>query len=144
MVARPGPERHFLPMKTIEARIDESVDELIRNLGSLVGEIALETLARRMRQRPRRRVRRRTEGQAHRKPEEISAITEELYAQICRHPGERMATLSKQMKQPAKKLAFPAQKLLDAGRIKKTGQRQFTRYFPVDRESKLGRRRKTR
>jgi len=131
-------------MKTIEARINENVDDLIHSLNALVGEIALEALARRMRQKPKRSSQRRSAGQVHRKPEEIAALTEELYAQVCRQPGETMATLSKQLRQPAKKLAFPASKLLDAGRIKKTGQRQFVRYFPVGREPKPTRRRNAR
>ncbi len=131
-------------MKTIQARIDESVEELIHNLNALVGEIALEALAGRTRQKTKRGTRRRSAGQVHRKPEEISALTEELYAQICRYPGETMLTLSNHVKQPAKKLAFPARKLLDAGRIKKTGQRQYTRYFPLGREAKSARRRKPR
>ena len=129
-------------MKTIQARIDESVDELICNLRALVGEMAMDALSRRMRQKPRRSGQRRSVGQVHRKPEEITALTEELYAQICRHPGETMLMLSRHVGQPAKMLAFPACKLVDAGRVKKTGQRQFTRYFPVGREANHAGRRK--
>jgi hypothetical protein len=40
------------------------------------------------------------------------------------------------MKRPAKTLSLPACKLAKAGRIKKAGQRQFTRYFPVGKETK--------
>jgi hypothetical protein len=133
-------------MKTIQTRIDESVEELIRNLNVLVGEAALDTLARRMRQnQPRVGQRRsRSAAQTHREPEEISALGEELYAQICRHPGETMLTLSKLVKQSPKMLALPSRKLVEAGRVKKTGQKQQTRYFPVGREAKRARRRKAR
>lgn len=73
-------------------------------------------------------------------------LAEELYAQICRHPGETMVMLSQHMKVPAKTLSLPAGKLAKAGRIKKTGQRQFTRYFPIGQEATRtqARRRKAR
>jgi hypothetical protein len=134
-------------MKTIQARIDESIVELIHNLNALVGEVALETLARRMQQKPKRdgqRPQRRSSAQSHREPEEIAALAEELYAQICHHPGETMLTLSKYVKQPSKMLSFPARKLVEASQVKKVGQRQFTRYFPVGQEAKRAPRPKAR
>ena len=131
-------------MKNTEARIAEQVDQLIGNLNTLVGEMALEAIAQRIRRRPTRRGGRRSTAQPHRKPEEIEALAETLHSEICRSPGETMLTLSERVKQPAKILAVPTRKLLDAGRIKKTGQRQFTRYFPVGRDAKRARRRKAR
>jgi len=121
-------------MKTIEARIDDRVDELLSSLNALVGELALEALARRM--APRRAVKRRQPAQPRREPEEVAVLAEELYAQICKHPGETMVALSQLMTVPAKALSLPAGKLAKAGRIKKAGQRQFTRYFPVGQEAK--------
>ena len=123
-------------MKTIEARIDDRVDELLSSLNALVGELALEALARRTRRTPGRPVKRGPPAQPRREPEEVAVLTEELYAQICKHPGETMVTLSQLMKVPAKALALPACKLAKAGRIKKAGQRQFTRYFPIGQEAK--------
>jgi hypothetical protein len=133
-------------MKTIEARINHRVDELINSLNALVGELALEALARRTRQAPKRAGKRRSAAQPRREPEEVAELAEELYAQICRHPGETMVTLSRHMNVPAKTLQLPACKLAKAGRIKKAGQRQFTRYFPVGKETKRKRtsRRKSR
>lgn len=129
-------------MKTIQARVDENVDALIRSLNALVGEVALDALARRMQRKPQRQ--RRAAEQVHRKPEEIAALAEELYAQICLHPGETMLALSTHVKRPPSMLAVPARKLVGAGRVKKAGQRQFTRYFPVGQEAKRARQRKTR
>jgi hypothetical protein len=123
-------------MKTIEARIDDRVDELVSNLNALVEELALEALARRTRRMPRGAVKRRSPAQPRREPEEVAVLAEDLYAQICKHPGETMVTLSQQMKVPAKDLSLPACKLAKAGRIKKAGQRQLTRYFPIGQEAK--------
>ncbi len=139
-------ERHRLLMKTIEARIDQRVDELISSLNALVGELALEAIARRTRQTPKRTVKRPPPAQSRREPEEVAKLAEGLYAQICKLPGETMVTLSRHMNVPAKTLSLPACKLAKAGRIKKAGQRQFTRYFPVGKETKRKRasRRKAR
>jgi len=123
-------------MKTIAARIDDRVDDLISSLNALVGELALEALARRTRQPPKHAVKRRSPAQPRREPEKVAVLTEELYAQICKHPGETMGTLSRHMKVPAKALSLPACKLAKAGRVKKAGQRQFTRYFPIGQEAK--------
>jgi hypothetical protein len=133
-------------MKTIEARIDDRVDDLISSLNALAGELALEALGRRMRRTPRRAVKRRSPAQPRREPEEVSDLAEKLYAEICRHPGETMVSLSRHMNISAKTLRLPACKLAKAGRVKKAGQRQFTRYFPVGKEAKRQRasRRKAR
>jgi hypothetical protein len=123
-------------MKTIEARIDDRVDQLISSLNALVGDLALEALARKTRRTPRRTAKRRAPAQPRREPEQVAVLAEELYAQICKHPGETMVTLSQHMKVPPKDLSLPAGKLAKAGRIKKAGQRQFTRYFPIGQEAK--------
>lgn len=133
-------------MKSIEARIDERVEELVNSLNALVGELALEALARRARQTPKRAVKRRSAPPPRREPEEVAALAEKLYTAVCKHPGETMVSLSRHVGVPAKALALPACKLAKAGRIKKAGQRQFTRYFPVGQEAKRkqARRRKGR
>lgn len=123
-------------MKTIEARIDDRVDDLLSSLNALVGELAVEALARRTRRTPSRAVKHCPTAQSRRGREEVAALAEELYAQICRHPGETMVTLSRHMKVPVKALSLPACKLGKTGRIKKAGQRQFTRYFPIGQEAK--------
>jgi hypothetical protein len=132
-------------MRNIQARIEENIEELFGNLNALVEEIALETIARRVQaKRPPGRRKRSVAQQARRHPEQVGALAEELYGAICRCPGETMATLREQVGQPANALALPTTKLLQAGRIKKTGERQFTRYFPVASETKRTRRRKRR
>ena len=45
-----------------------------------------------------------------------------------------MAVLSKAVGHSSAALALPARKLVDTGRVKKTGQNATTRYFPVGRQ----------
>jgi hypothetical protein len=123
-------------MKTIEARIDERVTDLFDSLHALVGELALEALARRTRQAPKGPRKRRPPAQPRREPEEVAELAERLYSEICAQPGETMTTLAQRLAAPVKALALPASKLAKSGRIKKAGQRQFTRYFPVGQDAK--------
>ena len=121
-------------MKNIQHRIDESVDEFIGKLQTVVGELAVEVIEQRLTRR--RKARRKTDA-PHRSPEEISALTEELYAQICQQPGKTMMELSKALGERSQALAVPARTLAKSGRVKKTGIHSYTRYFPVGRQAKL-------
>jgi hypothetical protein len=57
-----------------------------------------------------------------------------LYGAICEQPGATMKVLSKAIGQRSEALALPASKLVRSGSVRKTGQRQHTRYFPVGRQ----------
>lgn len=63
--------------------------------------------------------------------DEMSALSERLYAAICARPGESMAVLSPVVGATPRALQLPATRLRRAGRIKTVGQRQGTRYFPM-------------
>jgi hypothetical protein len=115
-------------MKTMQARVDESVDEFIGKLQTVVGEYAVEVIEERLTKRRRKQCHR---VSPHRTADEISALAESVYAQICQQPGETMMVLAKAVGQSSAALALPARKLLATGRVKKTGQHAETRYFPV-------------
>ena len=123
-------------MKSIHVRVDESVDEFIGKLQTVVGEYATEVIEQRLIKRRKPRGRRATS--AHRPSSEISASAETLYGQICSQPGETMVVLSKAVGHSSAALALPARKLVDTGRVKKTGQNAATRYFPVGRQPVKG------
>lgn len=48
------------------------------------------------------------------------------------HPGETMAGLAPILQINSAQLHVPMRRLKKAGKLKTVGQRQFTRYFPVD------------
>lgn len=120
-------------MKDLQAEVDQSVEALVKSLQRAVGEAAIEALAQRLCSRRRERVARRPGGR-HRSPAEIAGLAERLYEAICAQPGERMVALSKAVGQRSEALALPTHKLLVAGRVRKTGKHQFTRYFPIGRQ----------
>jgi predicted Zn-dependent protease len=66
-----------------------------------------------------------------RAPEELTALSDRLYAVICAHPGATMVTLAAEMGATARELNRPARQLRRTGRVRSAGQRQATRYFPM-------------
>jgi len=121
-------------MKSIQARIDERVDAFVGELQGLVFEAATAALGR---AGPRKGGRKKRQQPAcgKRPPTEILALMERLYEEICASPGESMGVLSGKLEQGAGALSFPVRRLVDAGRVKKTGSRQHTRYYPVGRHA---------
>ena len=66
-----------------------------------------------------------------RTPEEIAALSEQLYAAICKTPGETLTLLAGQLETTPGALQVPLKRLKQAGRVRSAGQRQLTRYFPM-------------
>lgn len=63
--------------------------------------------------------------------EEVVALGERFYAVLCRHPGEAMTTLARQVGATPRALQVAVARLKDAGRVRAVGQRQGMRYFPI-------------
>lgn len=66
-----------------------------------------------------------------RSPDEMTVLSERLYAAICAKPGESMAVLAPTLGATPRALQVPAFHLKRAGRIRTVGQRRATRYFPM-------------
>ena len=66
-----------------------------------------------------------------RAPQEMAALAERLYAAVCAHPGAAMGTIAAELSVSPRELNRPALLLKRAGRLRTTGQRQGTRYFPM-------------
>lgn len=126
--------------------MDEKVEAFVSDLQGLVWEAATAALAQALpRKGDRKRQKHRTSEK--RSPDEISALMERLYQEICACPGESMGVLSGKLEQRSAALAFPMRRLVELGRVKKTGSRQHTRYYPVGRHaprSETRRRRKAK
>ena len=70
-----------------------------------------------------------------RSPDEVTTLSERLYAAICAKPGESMAVLAPSLGATSRALQVPAAHLKRAGRIRSVGQRQATRYFPMPKSN---------
>lgn len=132
-------------MKNLQAEVETSIDALVEKLHRAVGEAAIEALQRQLMSAKKPRLKR-GPASPHRSPEAVAALAEQLYAAICTQPGERMLVLKEAVGQRSEALAVPMRKLVEAGRVRKTGNNQHTRYFPVDGapQSKRGTRQRRR
>jgi hypothetical protein len=121
-------------MKLIQDRIEAQVEVFVGNLQELMREAAIEAVERAIGVRDRPKARRETSGR--RRPEEVAALTDALYAAICAQPGASMTTIGQAIGRRTDELSLCAHRLLCAGRVRKVGQRNQTRYFPVDAPAK--------
>jgi len=68
---------------------------------------------------------------SRRSPEEIATIADRLCAAVVEHPGEAMVVFADLLETPAKDLHRPMSVLKKQGRIRSTGSKPHTRYFPL-------------
>lgn len=66
-----------------------------------------------------------------RRPQEMAAVAERLYAVICAHPGAGMTRLAAELGVKPRELNRPVLQLKRTGRVRTVGQRLGMRYFPM-------------
>ena len=69
-----------------------------------------------------------------RSPEELAALEAKLEAFIHANGGKRIEEIGKELAIATSELAGPVKKMLDAGRIRSTGERRATRYYPAKKK----------
>jgi hypothetical protein len=74
--------------------------------------------------------RKRNAGQK-RPPADIQKLTDKLASYIKDHPGATMGAIKIALGTPRNDLVVPAKKLINLGRVRAEGKKQFTRYFPL-------------
>lgn len=70
-----------------------------------------------------------------RAPDEIAAVSEQLYQAVCERPGETMAVLARELGASPRELKRPMKRLKRSGRVRSVGERHHTRYFPIAEET---------
>lgn len=73
---------------------------------------------------------RRKKGQK-RSPADIARLTDRLLAAIQAKPGQRMEHLGKQLGASTADLLIPVARLVDGRKIRRTGEKRATQYFPA-------------
>ncbi len=69
-----------------------------------------------------------------RSPEELAALEAKLEGFIQANGGKRIEEIGKELGIATSELAGPVKKMLDAGRIRSTGERRATRYYPTKKK----------
>ena len=70
-------------------------------------------------------------GRNRRASDQIVKVAARLHDHIKSHPGQGMEQITKALGTTTKNLRLPVRKLLDAKKIKVTGQKRATKYFPT-------------
>lgn len=65
-----------------------------------------------------------------RSPQQMARVVDLLLAQITAHPGQTIEQIAQALDMPVPQLSRPVAKLLTAGRLRKTGIKRYTKYFP--------------
>lgn len=134
-------------MTNLQQSIEQQVGAFVRNINELIRRAAIEALERAIvvpglgvvGHQPRRSETGNGKSKARsakkpgppRESAELAALTERLYEAIASRPGETMQTLAPVVGCPPPQLRVSIGQLMKLGRVKKAGERQFTRYFPM-------------
>jgi hypothetical protein len=121
-------------MKTIQMQIEAQVDEFVGNLQRLIYETAVEAVRRATAAKCRASTQRQVS--ARRSTEALTSMADQLYQAVCEQPGESMRAFGQKLGCKPRELLLCMRRLLAQGRVKKAGERQNTRYFPVDAPAK--------
>ena len=148
MIAEGEGEWQLVGMENLQQKIEEQIGAFVCNLNALIRQAATDALERaisvqlRSTQRDKRPkgINKAIGGEsskqpaAARDPAELSTLTERLYKAIASQPGETMQMLAPVVGCPPVELRVSIGHLLKRGRVKRAGERQQTRYFPMDAE----------
>jgi len=121
-------------MKTIQMQIEAQVDEFVGNLQRLIYETAVDAVQRAT--AAKRQVRAQRQVSTRRSTEALTSMADQLYQAVCEQPGESMRAFGQTLGCKPRELLLCMRRLLAQGRVKKAGERQNTRYFPVDAPAK--------
>lgn len=111
----------------------EQIDKLVReHLEQVQTEAALavQRAFAAMKTAPRPRATKRGPSR-RRDPREVAELAERLHACIVTEPGESMAVYSRELGASVRELHRPMTLLRRAGRLRTTGARNNTRYYPT-------------
>lgn len=110
----------------------EQIDALVRTHLAQVEAEATNALRRAFATTTGTRTRRARRAPSKQRPlEEVTALAEQLHARIMAEPGELMSTHARALGASVRDLHRPMTLLRRAGRLRTTGARNNTRYYPM-------------
>lgn len=136
-----------MPAITLDSQIQDHIQSFVEELTLLIKRAAVQSVAEALNEggsrrgpgRPRGSVARaagavaaagasRRKG-AKRDPKELEGLTEKLLSYVKSHEGQRIEQIAQGMATSTKELALPAKKLIATKKIRTTGTRRATKYF---------------
>jgi len=136
-----------MPNSTLDARLQSRINVFVEEISALVRESAVEAVhdaltegarptrgrktATRKAATTRKAAGRKTGKRVRRTGAQVDALAQKALSAIQREPGRRLGEIAKELRSTAKDVRRPVQTLLDDKKVKTTGQRGGTRYFPA-------------
>ena len=129
-------------MKNFEQQISERVRSFVDEITDLARSQAMEALSAALQTGGRGAIARRgrrsngagprvaSSRSGRRSEDQIESACEVLLAEIGKNPGQRVEQIGAAISAKTKDLALPLRKLIKDKRVRTTGQRRATRYFP--------------
>src|SRR5215203_5545013 len=149
--AKTGVRRH-MARNSIDSDIRSRIDVFIQEISGLIKVAAIQSVREALGgdAEPARRGPGRPAGTApksatparrgrarggKRSSEEVGAMAERIVATVRGNPGQGLESIGKEIGVPTKELKLPVIKLLSDGKLKKTGEKRGTKYFPAGRSN---------
>lgn len=119
-----------LVRELVDAHIEETRAAVAAAVARALGASAMAMPANAVKKKQQQQPQPRNAGR-RRPPEEVAALAERLYAQVCAKPGEPMLAFATELGATPRELHRPMMTLKRAGRVRSVGERHRTRYFPA-------------
>ena len=129
-------------MENIHVQIEERINEMVGDVLVLIRRAANDAINNALSGTttavgsgggPKRGGKRRvSKPQAKRSPAELRELSERLYQKIDEQPGQGMAVYAEALAVAARDLGVVMRRLKKEGRVRTVGERDRTRYFPMD------------
>lgn len=140
-----------MPKSDLDTRLQDRIGAFVTEINALVREAAVEAVQEALagdgapaRRSAPRRTRRKARGKVakrgrvakrgkrvRRTGAQVEALAGKALTAIRREPGRRLGEIAKELRAKTKDVRRPVQTLLDAKKVRTTGVRGGTRYFPA-------------
>jgi hypothetical protein len=154
-----------MPKANLDVRLQSRISDFVEEINALVREAAVEAVqdaltegsgrARRSTTKARTTTTKKRGKRVRRSGAQVDALAAKALKAITLKPARRLGEIAKELRVATKDVRRPVQTLLDEKKVKTTGQRGGTRYFPgggkkkaakkptAKRKAKKGAKRKT-
>ena len=129
-----------MPKSNLDTRLQSRIADFVEEIGTLVREAAVEAVqdaltegsarTRRSTTKARKKATKKRGKRVRRSGAQVEALGAKALKAITLKPARRLGEIAKELRVATKDVRRPVQTLLDEKKVKTTGQRGGTRYFP--------------
>ncbi len=142
-----------MPKSNLDVHLRTRIDGFVEEISALVRAAAVEAVQEAFtngapgRRSPKRKARKKAAKKSgkrvRRSAAQVDVLAAGALAAIKRKPGRRLGEIAKEIRSTTKDVRRPVQTLLDEKKVRTTGQRGGTRYFPATGRKKKAAKKRT-